>query len=147
MHQFIDKMESNSLWIKWMKVRWLCPGPGSGTRCSPHAAAKVWVSHLRQKGAHHIISYFFNGLVNSRLLKVFSRHHTFVFQDIIELQIEYKKRRPSQLYSDLNHDVIAFTVDGYLVREFWNLNISPNRIEFQSKASLRLTIVNIFSKF
>ena len=40
------------------------------------------------------------------------------FQDIIELQIEYKKRRPSQLYSELNHDVIAFTVDGYLVREF-----------------------------
>lgn len=54
------------------------------------------------------------------MIKVFSRSfkHDFAFQDIIELQIEYKKRRPSQLYSEQNHDVIAFTVDGYLVREF-----------------------------
>ena len=37
--KFIDKIESNFLWIKWMKVR--CPGPGSCTRCSPHSAAKV----------------------------------------------------------------------------------------------------------
>lgn len=102
MHQFIDKIESNSLWIKWMKVRWLCPGPGSCTRCSPHAAAKVWVSYLRQKGADHIITYFFNGLLNSRLLKVFSRHHTFCISGYywITNWIQEKKTQSTLLWSE-----------------------------------------------
>ena len=50
----------------------------------------------------------------------------FHYQEIIDLQIEYKKRRPSQVWSGHNSQIIAFTVDGYLIR-----NILIQKLYFQ----------------
>ena len=150
----LDKMDESEMV--------LCPGPRSCIRCGPHPAAKVWVSHLRQKGAihkHHILMIFrisnnpyaivniekYDMCIDTLIIVLFTFHMfklNVTFHHIgyywITNWIQEKKTQSTLRWADSRRYCIyswRISCQGILMPKYFT-----KRIEFQSKSSLNLTI-------
>lgn len=57
--EFIDKMESNSLWIKWMKVRWFCVQVQEAAPDAVHTQLPKFETPICDKKVHITLSQTF----------------------------------------------------------------------------------------